>query len=130
MPKYWFDHAHVIGPDPIKTAEFYEKMLGAKRGAISKLPDGSMTLDLDLKGTIIKVRQPRAKPLLPSSPLTGLEHFAVQTDNIEAAVSELKAKGVKFLQGITQSLPGVKATFFVAPEDVLIELIERSNPPH
>ncbi len=129
MANYWFDHVHVIGPDPMKTAEFYERFLGAKRGAVGKLPDGSITLDLDLKGTTIKIRQPRAKTLLPNSPLTGLEHFAVQTDDIEEAMDELKTNGVKFLQGITQSLPGVKATFFVAPEGVLIELIERSNPP-
>jgi methylmalonyl-CoA/ethylmalonyl-CoA epimerase len=127
MANYWFDHVHVIGPDPMKTAEFYERFLSAKRGAVSKLPDGTITLDLDLKGTTIKVRQPRAKTLLPNSPLTGLEHFALQTDDIEEAVAELKAKGVKFLKDITESFPGVKATFFVAPEGVLIELIERSN---
>lgn len=129
MANYWFDHVHVIGPDPVKTAEFYERCLGAKRGPVNRLPDGSITLDLDLKGTIIKARQPRPKTLLPNSPLTGLEHFAVQTNDIEEAVTELKAKGVKFIKEITESFPGVKATFFVAPEGVLIELIERSNPP-
>jgi catechol 2,3-dioxygenase-like lactoylglutathione lyase family enzyme len=128
MANYWFDHVHLISPDPIKTAEFYERCLGATRGPVNKTPDGVMTLDLNLKGTIIKARQPRPKTLLPDSPLTGLEHFAVQTDDIEGAVAELKAKGVKFLKEITQSFPGVRATFFVGPEGVLIELIERRNP--
>jgi methylmalonyl-CoA/ethylmalonyl-CoA epimerase len=128
MAKYWFDHVHVIGPDAMKTAEFYEKVLNAKRRAVNTLPDGNIILDLDLEGTIIKVRQPRAKSLLPNLPATGLEHFAVQTDDIEGAVADLKAKGVRVLQEITESFPGVRATFFVGPEGVLIELIQRSKP--
>lgn len=129
MPNYWFDHVHVISPDPIKTAEFYEKLLGAKRGGVGKFPDGSINVDLDLKGTTIKIRQPREKPLLPSASPAGcaLEHFGVRTDNIETAVGELKTNGIKFVQEITQS-PGLKASFFVAPGDVLIELSERSSP--
>ena len=28
MPNYWFDHIHLMSPDPLKTAEFYEKSFG------------------------------------------------------------------------------------------------------
>ena len=30
MPNYWFDHVHLMSNDTVKTAEFYEKMFGAK----------------------------------------------------------------------------------------------------
>ena len=127
MAKYRFDHVHVIAPDPMKTAEFYESILNAKRREVNTLPDGSVVLELDLEGTMMKIRGPRTKPLLPNSPITGIEHFGVQTDNIQEAVAELKSRGVKFLQEIKESMSGLKSTFFVAPEGVLIELIENSK---
>jgi glyoxylase I family protein len=124
MAKYRFDHVHVIAPDPMKTSEFYENILNAKRRVVGTSPDGGVVLELDLEGTMMKIRGPRTKPLLPNSPITGIEHFGVQTDNIEEAVAELKSRGVKFLQEIKESMSGLKSTFFVAPEGVLIELIE------
>ncbi len=127
MAKYWFDHVHVIGPNVTKTAEFYENVLNAKRRAVNTLPDGTVILDLDFEGTILKIRPPRANSVLPETPALGLEHFALQTDDIEEAVAELKAKGVKVLQEIKESFPGVRATFFVGPEGVLIELIQRDE---
>ncbi len=124
MAKYWVDHVHVIAPDPMKTSEFYENLLHAKRREARTLRDGSVMVELDLEGTVIKIRGPRARPLLPDSPVSGLEHFGVETDNIEEAVAELKSRGVKFVQEIKESMPGLKAAFFVAPEGVLIELTE------
>ncbi len=124
MAEYRFDHVHVIAPDPMKTSEFYENVLHAKRRAVGTSPDGGVVLELDLEGTMMKIRGPRAKPLLPNSPITGIEHFGFQTDNIQEAVAELKSRGVKFLQEIKESMSGLKSTFFVAPEGVLIELIE------
>jgi catechol 2,3-dioxygenase-like lactoylglutathione lyase family enzyme len=128
MAKFWFDHVHVIGPDPMKTAEFYEKILGAKRSAVNELLDGSVVLDLDLAGTSMKVRGPRLRPLVPNAPLNGIEHFSVRTDNIQEAVAELKFRGVKLLGEIKETQPGVKTIYFVAPEDVLIELLEIRKP--
>ncbi len=124
MAKYRFDHVHVIGPDPMKTSEFYENVLHAKRRGVDTLPDGSVMVELDLEGTMIKIRGPRAKPLLPDSPVTGLEHFAVQTDNIQEAVTELKSRGVKVIQEIQDPAGGLKAAYVVAPEGVLIELLK------
>ena len=128
MPNYWYDHVHLVSADPLKTAEFYEKMFGAKRVGIRELPDGRTLVDLVLNESSIKVSQPKAQSLVPSASQTGngLDHFGLKTDNLEAAVDELKAKGVKFVQEITP-LPGVKVSFFLAPEDALIELLERSG---
>jgi len=129
MANYWFDHVHLVGPDPLKIAEFYEKMFGARRVDIRELGGGRTLVSLDLNGSKILVMHPRAQPLVPGAPQTGyaLEHFALRTDNLEAAVDELKAKGVKFVQDITVAWPGVKISFFLAPENVLIELLERSS---
>ncbi len=126
MPDFRLDHVHVIRPERLKTAEFYEKVLGARRIRVLELAGGRAAVDLDLKGSVIRIMQPRAKPLvgglLPSG--HGLEHFGLRTDNLEAAVAGLKAQGVKFVQEITDLGGGTKISFFLAPDGVLVELLE------
>ncbi len=128
MPNYWFDHVHLNSPDPPGTAQFYEKTLGAAKKADRQLPDGRTLIVLSLSDVNIYVTHPRTQPLAPGIPPNelGLEHFAVATDNIEQAVEELKAQGAKFLTGITHA-GNLKFAFYLAPDKVLIELIERSK---
>ena len=126
MPSYWYDHVHLISPDPLKTAQFYERMFNTKKVSVGELGAGRIMVELDLNGARILLMNPRAQPLVPSASQTGLEHFGIRTDNLEAAVDELKTKGVKFVQDITER-PGVKYSFFLGPENVLIELLERSS---
>ena len=125
MAKYWFDHVHIVSKNPAKTTEFYEANF-AKEKTVNTLADGRVLISLSMGGPSIKISNPRAKPLIPgaSPDGCGLEHFGIQTDNIEQAVRELKAKGVRFVQEITQVRPGTRVAFFVSPENILIELLE------
>ena len=130
MPNYWYDHVHLISPDPVKTAEFYENMFNAKRVSVSDLGAGRVSVMLDLNGTRVLVMNPTVQPgTEPSDRVDdyGLEHFGIETDNLETAVAELKAKGVKFKEEIREIRPGVRISFLWAPENVLIELLERSS---
>ena len=125
MAKYWFDHVHLLSQDPLKTADFYEKTFGAKRD-VSELPGGRTLVSMALDGASIKITNPRAEPLGPNAlpDGCGLEHFGLRTDNLEAAVAELKAKGLKCVQEIKEIRPTTRIAFFVTPEDILIELLE------
>jgi len=38
MPKYWFDHVHLISRDPVTTADFYEKNFGTIPMAVFSHP--------------------------------------------------------------------------------------------
>ena len=130
MAAYWYDHIHLISPDPVKTAEFYEEMFNAKRVSVGELGEGRVSVMLDLNGSRVLVMSPTVQPGTgPSDRVDdyGLEHFGIRTDNLEAAVAELKAKGVKFKEEIREIRPGVKISFLWAPENVLIELLERSS---
>ena len=125
MPEYKFAHVHLISADPVKTAEFYEKNLGAQREAVRKTSDGCTNVDLHLGGVRLQIRQPRPKALLPTdfSPNEGgLEHIGLYTDDFDASVNGLKANGVHFVQEVRQ-LPTRKVTFFLAPDNVLVELM-------
>jgi hypothetical protein len=99
--------------------------LGAKRETVRKTSDGSTNANLDLGGTKLFIREPRPTPLqqLDSSTDCILEHIGLFADDFDTAVNDLKAKGVKFVQEIKQ-LPTHRVTFFIAPENVLVELME------
>ncbi|MBI2850108.1 MAG: VOC family protein [Chloroflexi bacterium] len=118
MPEYWFDHIHLRSLNPIKTAEFYEQMFGAKRVSSRDSGDGRAMVKLDLKGVTILINQ------TAEGTQTGLVHFGIRTDKLEESVSAMKEKGVKFTQDIRQARPDFKMSFLVAPEEVSIELQE------
>ena len=128
MPNYWMDHVHLVSKDPKKTAEFYEKIFGAKKED-ETLPDGRLLLTriLDNDEVSIKISNPRPRPLmvntLPDG--CGLEHYGLKTDDIEAAVAEMKGRGVEFVQEITALPSGTKISFFVTPDGELVELLQR-----
>jgi catechol 2,3-dioxygenase-like lactoylglutathione lyase family enzyme len=126
MPNYWYHHIHLTSPDALKTGEFYERLFHAQRVMARKMPSGAMMVSLSLNGSNILVSQPATPPppLAPGPATSGLEHFGIRTDDIEATVAELKAAGVKFRDDIREAMPGTKIAFFWAPENVLIELVE------
>ena len=130
MSSYWYDHIHLISPDPLKTAEFYERMFNAKRVSVTERGAGRVSVELDLNGSRVLVMSRRVQSeTAPSSPEAGdgLEHFGIRTDNLEAAVADLKAKGVQFKEEIRDIGSGIKISFLWAPENVLVELLEINN---
>ena len=123
MQTYRFDHVHLYSRDPVKMAEFYEKVFGAENHGVRQDSDGRTIVDLVLNGVEIKVSVPRAGS---TQDHYGLDHFGLVTDNLEAAVAELKAEGIQFLQEIT-SLPAVNISFLLAPENTVIEVLEKKD---
>ena len=128
MPNYWFHHLHLMSPDEIKTAEFYEKMFGATRVLVREGGrPGSRAVDLDLNGTRIIVTTQREGAKVPGEPQSGMEHFGLRTDDVTAAVTELKANGVEIVLDVTEFGKGAKIAFLRGPENMLIELVEVSG---
>ncbi len=119
MPTYTFDHIHLISPDPEKTADFYEKMFGAKK-SIRDLGGGRKAVAVDLNGTKILIRgKNEGEADKPS-----LDHYGIRTDNLEKAVAELKKQGITFTMEIRQLRPDMKISFLRTPDGVSIELQE------
>jgi catechol 2,3-dioxygenase-like lactoylglutathione lyase family enzyme len=123
MPEYWYDHVHLMSPDVAKTTEFYEKNFNARRVYLREGPGGRMSAELNLNGSRILIGQ--SSGTAPAAgPVSGLEHFGIRADNLESAVANLKANGVKFRNEIMELRPGVKIAFMWGPDNVLIELLE------
>lgn len=121
MPKYWLDHIHLISPEPVKTAEFYEKMFGAKRISTAEPSNGHTIINLNLVGTSVLISKRK-----DDSVEIGLHHIGIGTDDLDKAVNNLKVKGVEFTKDITSIRPGFKISYLLAPENVSIELQEGS----
>ncbi|MFC1937126.1 VOC family protein [Chloroflexota bacterium] len=124
MPKYWFDHIHLLSPDPMKTAEFYEKLFAVTREGVRTMADGRTAVDLIMSKVPIKVLESPKEPRVPGGISSGLEHLGFATDDLDAAVAELKSQGVKFIHEITTT-PAARYTFFLGPEDTPVELLQR-----
>ena len=129
MQRYIYDHVHLISPDPHSAATFYERAFNARRVADGRYPDGGSRVELEIEGTRLLIRSPKgAEQSAGDNPegRHGLEHFGLRVDNIEAAVADLKAKGVEFIDDIQVSMPtGAKITFLMAPDNVMIEILQK-----
>jgi len=128
MPDYWYDHVHVTSPNPEATAKWIADKFGAEVKSPWTAPNGVVHIIVDLKGASILVKgraeKPTVEPTLPESTY-GLEHFAILTDDLDAAVAELKAQGVVLVQDIVKLRPGARNAFVRGPDNTLIEIIER-----
>lgn len=125
MTPYRFDHLHLRSPDPEASAAVWTAAFGAR---ITNRVDaaGKLRIVLDLAGVALFIEAvPADTHAPPAPPFLGLEHLGLTTDDLDASIADLKAKGVPLLSGPSTPRPGVRIAFFAAPDGVRVELIER-----
>ncbi len=54
----------------------------------------------------------------------GLEHFALDTEDIDADIARLQELGARLQEGPIEAPNGVRFAFLAAPDEVRIELVE------
>ena len=114
------NHIHLKTPDPEKTAKFYVDTLGAKIVGQA----GANGLRIDLHGLSVNITkfiegQSREQ-------LYGIEHIAIETDDLDNVVESLKASGARILEE-TQVGSGRRVCFFEGPEGVQLEVLEMTD---
>ena len=57
----------------------------------------------------------------------GLEHFGFDSENLEADIKRLEGLGARLLEGPIEIPGGPRICFIQAPDDVRVELIQRSK---
>jgi catechol 2,3-dioxygenase-like lactoylglutathione lyase family enzyme len=115
------NHLHLKTKDPEKTAQFYVETLGAK--ITGRNSSGGYKLDLHglaLNVTDFFAEQKREQKL-------GMEHIAIDTDELDALVEKLKARGIPILEETVVS-GGRRVCFFEGPDGVQLEFIEMKKP--
>ena len=127
MTKFWFDHLHLVVTDPEKTADFFVKAFGAEKVSLNKQPYGRIRAELNITGGRMIINTPSSTDTRsPDSPQEryGAEHFGMKVDDLESALEQCLAAGGELVRGVTEIRPGVRLAFFMAPENVFVELLE------
>ena len=128
MAAFTFNHIHLYSRDPMATAQYYHRMFDAKI-IESVQTDGQRRIDIDINGLAIFILRVPAETDMPDSPVVphlGLDHFGFRVSNLDKVAAELKRRGAEFSIEPRTIRPGTRIAFVQAPENVRIELVERS----
>ena len=111
------NHVHLKTTDPEKTAKFYVETLGATMLGQA----GNSGYRLNLHGVNLNVtnfadNQTRQQ-------VYGMEHFALDTDDLDGTVTKLKANGARVLEEMVSGT-GRRICFLEGPDGVQLEIIE------
>jgi catechol 2,3-dioxygenase-like lactoylglutathione lyase family enzyme len=111
------NHVHLKTKDPQQTAKFYVENLGATM--VSEI--GTRGYRLDLHGLTLNVttfveEQTRQQ-------VYGMEHLALNTDDLDGVVAKLKANGARVLEQMVSG-NGRRICFLEGPDGVQLEIIE------
>jgi catechol 2,3-dioxygenase-like lactoylglutathione lyase family enzyme len=114
------NHVHLKTHDPEKTAKFYVDTLGATIVGNA----GTHGYRLDLHGLALNVTtflesQTRDQKY-------GMEHMAIDTDELDTLVEKPNAQGIPILEQTTIT-GGRRVCFFEGPEGVQLEFIEMKS---
>jgi lactoylglutathione lyase len=117
---FQLNHVHLKTRDPRQTAKFYVDNLGAT--IVSEI--GTRGIRLDLHGLTLNVttlveEQTRQQ-------VYGMEHFALNTDDLDGTVAKLQASGAKVLEQMTSG-NGHRICFLEGPDGVQLEIIEMQS---
>jgi catechol 2,3-dioxygenase-like lactoylglutathione lyase family enzyme len=114
---FTLNHVHLKTHDPEKTAKFYVDTLGAK--IVGEAGNGGYRLDLhglSLNVTTLIEAQTRQQ-------VYGMEHFALNTDDLDGTVAKLTANGAQVLEQMVSG-NGRRICFLEGPDGVQLEIIE------
>ena len=115
------DHAHLFASDVDDTIRWWSEMLGA-RVVFDLEVAGARNVRLAIgRGFIHLYDQP---PRVIGS--GSVHHLGIQTDDLEALVTSMKAKGFQFRRPI-KDFGAMKYAKVTAPDDVLLELFETAE---
>jgi lactoylglutathione lyase len=117
---FQINHIHIKTRDPRKTADWFVKNLGAKITSENK-SGGKVAIRLDLHGLGVNVTDFLEEQKLEQH--YGMEHLALDADDVRGEVAKLRAAGARILE--ERRLPdGRHVCFFEGPEGVRLEVME------
>jgi catechol 2,3-dioxygenase-like lactoylglutathione lyase family enzyme len=127
MP-FRINHIHIKAADPRKAAEWWVSAFRFKILSDQTRPFGDRFIRCEAEGgTLVTFSDARTgETLAPghASARFGLEHFAIEVDDIAAEIARLEKLGAKFQEGPLLALNGVLFAFLGAPDDVRVELVQ------
>lgn len=130
MP-YRINHIHLKAPDPRRTAEWYAtafnfKIVGDETRVFGDRFVRCVSEDGGLAVNISGARTGERLGPGDASAHFGLEHFGLDSDDLEADIRRLETLGARLLEGPIQVPKGPRIAFLQGPDDTRLELIQRA----
>ena len=128
MP-FRINHVHIKALDPRKAAEWWVKAFAFTIESDETRPFGDRFIRCRTQdgGMIVSISNARTNETLgPGSAVAhfGLEHFAIESADIDADIARLKGLGCELQEGPLQSPNGVRFAFMAMPDNVRVELLQ------
>ena len=128
MP-FRINHIHIKAPDPRKTAEWWVRAFAFKiiSDETRVFGDRFVRCLTEDGGTTVSISNARTGETLGPGNATahfGLEHFAIESADIDADIARLQELGAHLQDGPIRAPNGVRFAFLAAPDEVRIELLE------
>jgi catechol 2,3-dioxygenase-like lactoylglutathione lyase family enzyme len=122
----YIEHVHVHASNPGKTIDFFKAFFGAQ--GIKEFEN------LGRKITILSIGDKSNLSILHIPPAVenprpenaSIDHIGIAVENIEDLVRRLKEEGYRFPVDLTRSVSGAKIAFCLGPDNVYLELIDRT----
>ncbi|MCX6083804.1 MAG: methylmalonyl-CoA epimerase [Caldiserica bacterium] len=129
------DHIGIAVSNLQESLSFWETSLGIELHGIEEVAEQNVrTAFLPVGGTEIELLEPTSADSSVARFIEkrgeGLHHIAIRVDDIEAALAELKAKGIQLIDETPRNGAGGARIAFVHPKathGVLLELCERKK---
>ena len=129
------DHIGIAVTSIQESLSFWETSLGIKPQGIEEIPERKLkTAFLPVGDTDIELLEPTSADSSIAKFIEkrgeGLHHIAIRVDDIDAALAELRAKGVQLIDETPRNGAGGTRIAFVSPKSthgVLLELCERKQ---
>jgi catechol 2,3-dioxygenase-like lactoylglutathione lyase family enzyme len=127
MP-FRINHLHIKAADPRASAEWWASAFGFKILSDETRPFGDRFVRCQADGgMLVTLSNARTgETLAPGSAAArwGLEHFAIESEDIEADIARLTKTGAKLQDGPLKAPNGVRFAFLTAPDEVRLELVQ------
>jgi len=129
------DHIGIAVTNMQESLSFWETSLGIEPHSIQEVPEQKLrTAFLPVGGTEIELLESTSADSSVAKFIEkhgeGLHHIAIRVDDIEAALAELKTKGIQLIDETPRNGAGGARIAFVHPKathGVLLELCERKQ---
>ena len=128
---YRINHIHLKAPDPRRTAEWYVKAFDFTIVAdeVRVFGDRFIRCQSGEGGMAVNISGARTGETLgpgDARPHHGLEHFGVDSTDIEADIERLGGLGAALLEGPIVMPNGGRIAFLQGPDDTRLELVQRA----
>jgi lactoylglutathione lyase len=128
MP-FRINHIHIRSPDPRKIADWFAQAFTFRIESDETRVWGDrfircLTEDGGMMVMFSSARSSETLGPADAQPHHGLEHFGIDSDDIEADIARLEKLGARLVDGPIQNPNGPRVAFLCTPGDVRIELVQ------